>query len=267
MPIGTPARSPRPTLLIDEATETLTIVVPGKPDHVVPLWSREAFGQLSRLWLKCGWHTKHSYSFTWLGRPVIQLPEDLVRVQEIIHRVRPQVIIETGIAHGGSLIFYASLLKLLGGGRVIGIDVDIRPHNRAAIEEHEVAPLITLIEGSSTAPEVVETVRQELQSAERVLVILDSNHGRKHVLAELETYAPFVSPGSYVIATDGFTEVLAGDSGCNREWEWDNPKAAAAEFVAGNCDFVLEEPEPRFNEGTVDRWVGYWSGGFVKRLR
>jgi cephalosporin hydroxylase len=253
--------------MIDEATETLTVVVPGKPDHVMPLWSREAFGQLSRIWLKCGWHTKHAYSFTWLGRPVIQLPEDLVRVQEVVFRVRPQVIIETGVAHGGSLIFYASLLKLLGEGQVIGIDVEIRPHNRAAIEAHEVAPLITLIEGSSTAPEIVEKVRQKARSAERVLVILDSNHSRNHVLAELKAYAPFVSPGSYVIATDGFTEVLAGDRGSNREWAWDNPRAAATEFVSGNSDFVLEEPQPSFNEGTVDRWVGYWSGGFLRRVR
>src|SRR5215813_11324807 len=98
MPIDTPTKPPRATLLIDETAETLTVVAPGKPDHVVPLWSSEAFGQLSRIWLKCGWHTKHAYSFTWLGRPVIQLPEDLVRVQEIIHQVRPQVIIETGVA-------------------------------------------------------------------------------------------------------------------------------------------------------------------------
>jgi cephalosporin hydroxylase len=190
-----------------------------------------------------------------------------VRVQEIIHRVRPQVIIETGVAHGGSLIFYASLLKLLGEGRVIGIDVTIRPHNRAAIEAHELAPLITLIEGGSTAPAVVDRVRQEVKSIERVLVILDSNHSRGHVLAELEAYAPLVSPGSYAIATDGFTEVLADDSGCSPEWAWDNPKTAAAEFVASNRDFVLEEPGPRFNEGAVNQWVGYWSGGFVKRLR
>jgi cephalosporin hydroxylase len=254
-------------MLIDEAAETLTITIPGEAARVVSLWSGEAFGQLSRIWLKCGWHAKYAYSFTWLGRPVIQLPEDLVRVQEIICRVRPQMIIETGVAHGGSLIFYASLLKLLGEGRVIGIDVDIRPHNRAAIETHDVAPLITLIEGSSTAPEIVDNVRQAAQSVERVLVILDSNHSRKHVLAELEAYAPRVSPGSYVIATDGFTEVLAGDRGRNREWAWDNPKAAAEDFVARNRDFVLEEPGFRFNEGAVDQWVGYWSGGFVKRLR
>jgi cephalosporin hydroxylase len=114
---------------------------------------------------------------------------------------------------------------------------------------------------------VVESVRREVRPTDRVLVILDSNHSRGHVLAELEAYAPLVSIGSYVIATDGFTEVLAPDSGCNPEWAWDNPKAAAAEFVARNPDFVLEEPGPRFNEGTVDQWVGYWSGGFIKRLR
>jgi cephalosporin hydroxylase len=259
--------SASPLLQIDEGSETLTIAAPGEPGRVIPLWSKEAFGHLSRIWLKCGWHAKHAYSFTWLGRPVIQLPEDLVRVQEIVHQVRPQVIVETGIAHGGSLVFYASLLKLLGEGRVIGIDVDIRPLNRAAIEAHELADLITLIEGSSIAPAVVESVRQAVGPADRVLVILDSNHAREHVLAELEAYAPLVSIGSYVIATDGFTEILAGDGGRNREWAWDNPKAAAAEFVARNPDFVLAEPKLDFNEGAVDGWIGYWSGGFLKRIR
>jgi cephalosporin hydroxylase len=267
MPKRTPDAQSRPTLLIDEGAETLTITLPGQAARTISLWSSEAFGQLSRVWLKCSWHVKHSYSFTWLGRPVIQLPEDLVRVQEIVHRVRPQVIIETGVAHGGSLIFYASLLKLLGGGRVVGIDVDIRPHNRLAIETHELASLITLIEGSSTAQAVVEKVRQAVQAAERVLVILDSNHTRDHVLAELEAYAPLVSVGSYAIATDGFAEVLAGDGGRNSQWAWDNPKGAAAEFVARNADFVIEEPWICFNEGTEDHWVGYWSGGLVKRVR
>src|ERR1700738_783735 len=119
--------------------------------RAVPLHSPEAFQLLSRYWLKVGWTLKYSYSFTWLGRPIIQLPEDMVRIQEVIHQVKPDVIVETGVAHGGSLIFYASLCKATDRGRVIGIDVEIRPHNRAAVAAHPLAGYITLIEGSSIA--------------------------------------------------------------------------------------------------------------------
>src|SRR4051794_18590250 len=127
-------------------------------DREVPLYSTEGFELLSELWLKVGWNQKHVYTFSWLGRPVIQLPDDLIRVQELIYRVRPDVIVETGVAHGGSLVFYASLCKVLERGRVVGIDIEIRPHNRAAVEAHPLANLITLIEGDSTDPVVAARV-------------------------------------------------------------------------------------------------------------
>src|SRR5437867_3632832 len=126
----------------------------GRQEH--DLYSKQAFEILSQQWLKVGWNEKYPYTFTWMGRPIIQLPEDMIRVQEVIYRVRPDVIIETGVAHGGSLIYYASLCKAMEKGRVIGIDIEIRPHNRAAIERHELFPLITLIEGSSVAPDIVQ---------------------------------------------------------------------------------------------------------------
>jgi cephalosporin hydroxylase len=254
-------------LVIDEAEHLLRVVRDGRDVQVYPLSSAEAFAEISRVWLKSGWYAKHVYSFTWLGRPIIQLPEDLVRIQEVIYRIRPEVVIETGIAHGGSLVFYASLLKLLGGGQAIGVDVEIRPHNRAAIEAHELFPLITLIEGSSTAPAVIDQVRAHVGAGKRVLVILDSDHTKRHVLAELEAYAPLVSVGSYIIATDGIKELVAGGPRTEPEWGWDHPKAAAEAFVERNSDFVIEEPGFCFNEGAVDRWVSHWSGGFVKRIR
>ncbi len=169
----------------------------------LPLYSKEAFELLSQLWLKVGWNEKYPYTFSWLGRPIIQLPEDMIRTQEVLFRVKPDVIIETGVAHGGSLIYYASLCKVMERGRVIGIDIEIRPHNRQAIEAHELSRLITLIEGSSTAPEVVEEAHSLVRPGETVLIILDSNHTKQHVAAELEAYSDLVTPGSYIVATDG----------------------------------------------------------------
>src|SRR4030095_10760063 len=123
--------------------------------RVLDLYSKEAFQLISQQWLKIGWNQKYPYTFSCLGRPIVQLPEDMIRVQEVIYRVRPDVIIETGVAHGGSLIYYASLCKAMERGRVIGIDIEIRPHNRRAIEAHELSHMITLLEGSSTSPDVV----------------------------------------------------------------------------------------------------------------
>ncbi|MEE2779869.1 MAG: CmcI family methyltransferase, partial [Myxococcota bacterium] len=171
--------------------------------HRYPLDSPEAFRAVSQAWLRCGWDTKHVYSFTWLGRPVIQLPEDLLRLQEVIHTVKPDVIVETGIAHGGSLIFHASLCHAMGRGRVIGVDIEIRPHNRAAVEAHPMASYITMIEGSSTAPDVVQQVRDQIQKGDTVMVILDSNHTLEHVQGELEAYHDLVTPRSYIVACDG----------------------------------------------------------------
>ena len=148
----------------------------------------EAFEAVSAAWLRCGWDVKYVYGFTWMGRPVIQLPEDMIRIQEVIWRVRPDVIVETGVAHGGSLVFYASLFEAMDHGRVIGIDIEIRRHNRIAIEAHPLASRITLIQGSSAAPGTLAAVRHGIAPGESVLVVLDSNHSRAHVEAELDLY-------------------------------------------------------------------------------
>ena len=176
-----------PRITIDPATASV-IVEGGAEAGTYPFDSPQAFRLVSDAWLRIGWDQKYVYSFTWLGRPVIQLPEDLLRVQEVIASVCPDVIVETGVAHGGSLVFYASLCKALDRGRVVGVDIEIRPHNREAIEAHPLFPLIELIEGDSTDPGVVERVRAQLSPGDRTLVLLDSSHQREHVLAELHAY-------------------------------------------------------------------------------
>lgn len=253
-------------LSIDYESATVTISEPGSEPRVLPFDDPEAFAAVSDAWLRLGWDTKYVYGFSWLGRPIIQLPEDLIRLQEAIYRVQPDVIVETGIAHGGSLIFYASLCKAMGRGRVVGVDIEIRQHNREAIEAHELFEYITLLEGSSTDAEVVQQVRDAVGDAESVLVMLDSNHTAEHVLAELEAYAPLVSPGSYIVAADGIMAQVAGAPRTGEDWAWNNPKAAAEEFVSAHPEFEIEQPEPPFNEGAVERAVTYWPGGWIRRV-
>ena len=230
-----------------------------------PMLNPEAFEAASRAWLRCGWDVKYVYSFTWMGRPVIQLPEDMVRLQELICEVRPDVVIETGIAHGGSLVLWASLFRAAQRGRVIGVDVEIRPHNREALERHVLADLITLVEGSSTAPETVAAVRGQIAEDESVMVILDSNHTKEHVLAELELYAPLVSPGSYIVAMDGIMGDLPGAPRTQEDWSWNNPRSAVEEFVSRHREFEVTSPPFAFNEGAVRERVTYGPGGIVRR--
>lgn len=232
-----------------------------------PLASPEAFAIVSRAWLRAGWDTKYVYSFSWMGRPVIQLPEDLVRMQEVIHALRPTVVVETGVAHGGSLVFYASLMKAMDlPGRVIGVDIEIRPHNRTAIEAHPLASMITLVEGSSTDPEIVAAVRARVRPDDVVLVVLDSNHSRDHVLDELRLYAPLVTPGSWIVATDGIMGTLGNAPRTAPDWSWNNPEVAARAFLAENPAFVHEIPTRPFNEGADLDPVTYWPGAWLRRV-
>ena len=231
------------------------------------LGTPEAFSIISEIWLRSGWDNKYVYTFTWLGRPIIQLPEDMFRVQEVLYSIKPDIIIETGIAHGGSLFFYASLCKVIGQGRVIGIDIEIRPHNRKAIEEHELFEYITLIEGSSIDDSVVNIVKAMVTPSDKTFVMLDSNHAKEHVLAELNAYSDFVSVGSYIVAADGIMEKLVGAPRSNPDWTWNNPKAAAEEFARTNDKFVIEEPEFAFNEGTITERVTYWPSAFLRRIK
>jgi cephalosporin hydroxylase len=250
---------------IDTGSELLTA---DDGDHAttVPLYSSDGFELLSKLWLRVGWNQKYVYTFSWLGRPIIQLPEDLVRIQEVIARVQPDVIIETGVAHGGSLVFYASLCKLLGRGRVIGIDIEVRPHNRIAIEQHPSASLITLMEGSSTDPAIVSRVANEIHPGETTLVTLDSAHTKSHVLAELEAYSALVSIDSYIVVMDGIMEFVADTPRGQPDWTEDNPVSAVEEFVQRHPEFVVEQPAWRFNESDLRSNVTHWPQGYLRRV-
>jgi len=246
--------------------ENSLVIVEGEKDsQVYPLATPEAFSVISKAWLRCGWDNKYVYSFTWMGRPIIQLPDDMMRIQEIVYSVKPDVIIETGIAHGGGLVFYACLCKAMNCGRVIGIDLEIRPHNRKAIEAHELFPYITLVDGDSVDPEIVNEVSAFMTPGERAMVILDSCHSKKHVLAELNLYSPLVGVNSYIVAMDGIMKDLVGAPRSQPDWGWNNPVVAALEFVKSNPNFVIEEPAFAFNEGSVTERVTYWPSAFIKR--
>ena len=249
---------------INPLTGIITLQQDGRVEEV-PLGTPRGFQIISKLWLRSGWDTKYVYSFSWLGRPIIQLPEDLLRIQEVIFAIEPDVIVETGIAHGGSLVFYASLCKAMGKGRIVGIDIEIRPHNRKAIEEHFLAPWITIIEGSSTSSKVINQVESLIEPNEKVLVILDSCHTKQHVLAELKAYSPMVSVGSYIVATDGIMEDLVGAPRSQDDWSWNNPKQAAIDFIKQNNQFTLSEPGFHFNEGEINERVTSWPSAFLLR--
>jgi cephalosporin hydroxylase len=189
---------------------------------------------------------KYSYNFSWLGRPIIQYPQDMVAMQEIIWQVQPDLIIETGIAHGGSLIFSASMLELIASctgqqGEVLGLDIDIRAHNRAAIEAHPLFKRISLIEGSSIADDIIAQVYAKAAGKQRVLICLDSNHTHDHVLAELEAYAPLTSVGSYCVVMDTVVEDVADELSNDRPWgKGNNPKTAVWEYLKTHDEFEID---------------------------
>ncbi|HXP48355.1 MAG TPA: CmcI family methyltransferase, partial [Bacteroidia bacterium] len=194
------------------------------------------------------------------------LPEDMIRIQEVIFTIQPDLIIETGVAHGGSLIYYSTLCKAIGKGHVIGIDIEIRSHNRKAIEEHFLFPYITLIEGSSIDPVIFAQVKSLIKPGYKILVLLDSNHTYSHVLSELKAYSEIVSVGSYIVATDGIMEYVVGAPRTSDDWKTNNPKKAAEQFIKENSNFIIEEPHFPFNEGVINERVTYWPSAFIKRL-
>jgi cephalosporin hydroxylase len=198
--------------------------------------------KLSYDWFVSGYKYKYSYNFTWLGRPIIQYPQDIAAMQEIIWSVKPDLIIETGIAHGGSLIFYASMLELIGGeGEVLGIDIDIRQHNRTEIEKHKMYKRITMIEGSSVDEEVVSKVYGFARNKEKVLVVLDSMHTYSHVLQELRAYSPLVTAGSYLVVFDTIVEDIPEELFTDRPWgKGKKPKTAVYQFIKENDRFEVD---------------------------
>lgn len=196
---------------------------------------------LSRRWLLTANEHEYSYHFTWLGRPIIQYPQDVLAIQELIWDQRPDLVIETGIARGGSLILSASVLQLIGGpGRVLGIDIDIRSHNRKAIEEHPLAHRIDMLQGSAISPEIVAAARRHAEG-KKVLVLLDSQHTHDHVLSELELYGPLVRKGGYIVVFDTVIEDFPAGSFADRPWgKGNNPKTAVWEFLRRNDRFEID---------------------------
>lgn len=197
----------------------------------------------SNIWLRESIRYKYSYNFTWMGRPIVQYPQDILAMQEIVWQIKPDLIIETGIAHGGSLIFYASMLELNGGkGEILGIDIDIRQHNRVEIEKHPMFKRITMIEGSSIDSEIVKQAYDLAQGKNKVLVILDSKHTHDHVLKELELYSPLVTKDSYLVVFDTVVEDLPDDFYPNRPWgKGNNPKTAVKEFLRTSDRFEIDK--------------------------
>ena len=250
---------------IDEKAQTLTVVENGE-DKSLPLYSDEAFSKIADLYLKVGWVQKYTYTFSWMGRPVIQLPDDMIRLQEVIYDLKPDVIVETGVAHGGSLIYYASLCKAMGKGRIIGIDIEIRPHNRKAIESHELFEYIELFEGSSVDPSIVDAVKSSVGDAKTVLVLLDSNHTYAHVMDELKAYACLVTPGSYIVSTDGVMRDVADTPRGQAEWVTDNPANAAEDFAKDRPEFEIQQPPWPFNESTLSDNISHWPSAWLKRI-
>jgi cephalosporin hydroxylase len=227
-------------------------------EREVDIYSDEGYRVLSQLWTRSNWHNRLSYEVTWLGIPIIQLPEDMAAMQELIWKVRPDVVVESGVAHGGALVLYASLLELVGRGRVIGVDIEIRKYNRLAIEAHPLSHRIELIEGDSLADDTVERVRSHITPGDTVLVALDSNHTREHVLGELERYAPLVTPNSYLVVFDAVMALVADAPTAGEGWSEDNPLEAVREFLDGNDDFEVDRSFERLG-------VTYCQGGFLRR--
>lgn len=213
-----------------------------KSENIKKLGLDTALQSSSKQWIAQSIKYKYSYNFTWMGRPIIQYPQDIMAMQEVIWNVKPDVIIETGIAHGGSLIFYASMLEMLGGdGHVLGIDIEIREHNRIAIERHSMFKRITMIQGSSTDEEMVEKVYDFARGKKSVLVALDSNHTHAHVLRELKLYSPLVTKGSYLVVFDTIIEDMPEGSFSDSPWgKGDNPKTAVQEFLKTNDRFIVD---------------------------
>lgn len=199
--------------------------------------------EITQDWFLATCQHKYSYNFTWMGRPIIQYPQDMIAMQEVIWQVKPDLIIETGIAHGGSLIYYASLLEMIGGnGKIIGLDIDIREHNRIEIEQHPMFKRIELIEGSSIDPQIVDWVYKAAAGKQEILVVLDSNHTHEHVLAELNFYAKLVTKDSYLVVFDTVIEDMPSEFFPDRHWgRGDNPKTAVWEFLKTNDRFVVDE--------------------------
>lgn len=231
-------------------------------ENIARIAADERFSRICEEWTVRSSQLKYSYNFEWLGLPIIQLPQDIIAMQELIWRIKPDVIIETGIARGGSAVFYASLLKLIGKGKVISIECELREANRAALANHPMSGLIEIIDGDSVSADTLAMLRARLEPDDVIMVCLDSNHSHDHVLKELELYSPLVTPGSYIVVFDTIVEFLPEPEQKTRPWgKGDNPLTAVQAFLAGNDDFVVDENLTR------KLGVSYAPSGYLERIR
>jgi cephalosporin hydroxylase len=228
--------------LLDLGEDPTILVRTDKGDHGASIYSEKGKELIDLIALKQSVYYKTMYDFQWLGVRIIQFPADMVALQQIFLEVRPTLVIETGVAHGGSLVYSASLLDMLGisNGRVLGIDIDIREHNRAVIESHRYSPRIKLCQASSTSSEAIEFIKLHFTEDDTVLVILDSNHSQEHVSEELELYSPFVSSGSFIIAMDGALGYVGDVPGQTPEAFSNNPLPAIQDFLKTHSEFKVE---------------------------
>jgi len=211
-------------------------------------------------WVKVSADNRLAYEIDWLGIPVIQTPEDLILIQELIYRIKPDFIIETGIAHGGGLIYYASLMELLGKGKVIGVDVEIREHNRKVIEVHPLFRRIKMIEGDSVADKTIQEIRKIIPRDSKVIVCLDSNHFKDHVLRELEVYQDFIIPGCYIVVFDTISSKMAEMGVADKKYVDSGPKEAVDAFLKDNDNFKIDK---EFNK----LYISYNQNGYLKRIK
>ena len=253
-------------LTIDNEQRLLTLEEHGV-SRKIPLYSAQAYEAISREWMRVGWALGSYYTFTWAGQPLLQLPEDVVRLQEVLFDLKPDVIVETGVCGGGSMLLHATICEAIGKGRVIGIDIQIPQATRDGVTSHRLGHRVTLIEADSAAPTTIEQVRKLIAGDGPVLVILDSDHSRAHVLRELEAYAPLVTPGSCIIVEDGVMRDLTDVPGGYPEWSHDNPATAAREFLASHPEFELRVPAWKHNRSKLQSNVTYWPDAWLWRTR
>ncbi|MHA2282083.1 MAG: cephalosporin hydroxylase family protein [Promethearchaeota archaeon] len=227
-------------------------------DKEADIYTDEGLKLIADLWLKVSCHNKIMYEPTWLGIPIIQYPNDIVMMQELIWKVRPDVIVETGVAHGGSAILYASILELIGKGCVIGVDVEIRQYNRVAILSHPLSKRITLIEGNSVDLNIVKSIHKMIKGNSTILVVLDSDHSRGHVLKEMELYSQMVTPDSYMVVMDGAQGLVWDIPRGKDEWREDNPLQAIHDFLKVNHGWKIDEHYNRL-------YVSSNPSGFLRR--
>jgi len=251
-------------LIIDTESQILT-VTEGDCRQVFPLYAREAFEIISRQWLRVGWSLNYYLTFTWLGRPVVQIPEDLVRLQEVICQIRPDFIVETGVYKGGSLLFHASLCEVLGKGHVVGIDIHIDALLREDLLRHPLGARISLVEGNSSSSAVFAEVAGLIPPGAVTLVLLDSSHRRDHVRAELELYSALVTSGSYIAVADGLMRDLTDVPGGQLDWSTDNPLAAIEDFLEKHAEFERVTPPRLFCQSDLRENITHWPEGWLRR--